>query len=149
MIEYRVVSTVNFPFPKMKELLNEVIILIKGKNKEYYDMSEELFKLISKQPYSAGRFLGYYRKGKFIPSFEIMQEYVNTFDTDYIVINEKAAQLFIYGRDIFESSIISKKGNGPLFIVCNERKEVLGLSEFNGKIYKNLVDIGLFLRKYT
>ncbi len=149
MIKYRVVSTVNFPFPKMKELLNEVIIVIEGKNKEYYDMPEELFKLISKQPYSAGRFLGHYRKGKFIPSFEIMQEYVNSFDDDYVIINKKAEQLFIYGRDIFESSIISKKGKGPLFIVRNGNKEVLGLAEFDGKIYKNISDIGLFLRKYT
>jgi len=149
MINYRVISTVNFPFPKMKKLLNEVIIVIEGKNKEYYDMSEELFKLISFQPYSAGRFLGHYKHGMLIPSFELMQEYVDRFDDDYITINSKAEQLFIYGRDIFESSIVSKKGKGPLFIVCNKNKEVIGLAKESEKIFKNLTDIGLFLRKYA
>ena len=148
-MKFRVISTINLPFKRMNKLLKDVVIVIEGNNKEYYDMSEELFKLIKSQPYSAGRYLGHYRHGILIPSFELMQEYVNKFDDDYIIIGDRAEQLFVYGRDVFKSSVISKKGDGPLYIVCNKRKEVLGLSKFENNIYKNLTDIGLFLRKYA
>ena len=73
-----------------------------------------------------------------------------------LVLDSKAAHLFSCGRDIFVDSIKSignKEAN--LFIVCNEKDEVLGLAKkqkekIAGKtktVYKNLFDIGIMLRR--
>ena len=132
----------------MEELLDEVILEFKGNNLEYYDMPMELYKLIKKQPYSAGRYVGYLKKGLLIPSFELMQEYVDKFNRDYTIINEKAEKLFLYGRDIFDSSIVVDKSKNVFAIVVNKRKETLGLAKKEGRIWKNIVDRGLFLRKF-
>ncbi len=135
-------------FDGMENLLDEVIVEFRGRILEYYDMPEKLFKLIMKQPYSAGRFIGYIRRGILIPSFELMREYVERYDKNYIIVNEKAEELFVYGRDIFQSSVLVDKSTIDYVIVCNKDKEVIGLAKKEKKIFKNIVDVGLFLRKF-
>ena len=148
MIKVKRINRIKFIFDQMEELLNEVILEFKGNNLEYYDMDMRLYKLIKKQPYSAGRFVGYMKRGILIPSFELMQEYVNKFNKDYIMVNEKSEKLFLYGRDIFISSVELDKSNKDFAIVVNRRKEVLGLVKKQKRIWKNVVDRGLFLRKF-
>ena len=148
MIKVKRINRIKFIFDGMENLLDEIILEFKGGNLEYYDMPSKLYKLIRKQPYSAGRFIGYLKKGLLIPSFELMQEYVNKFNRDYIIINDKSEKLFLYGRDIFLSSIEVDKSTKDFAIVVNRRKEVLGLVKKQKRLWKNIVDRGLFLRKF-
>ena len=62
-----------------------------------------------------------------------------------VFVNQKAEQLFLYGRDIFMKSIVKGKKSGTV-LVCNEKGEPLGIGKFEGETLKNVVDLGFYLR---
>ena len=86
-------------------------------------------------------------KYKFTMSLEGMSIIGNNISKNYIVINDKSETLFLYGRDIFKSSIIEMNGAGRV-AVLNEQRELLGIGNYGGgDIIKNIVDKGWYLRK--
>lgn len=61
------------------------------------------------------------------------------------VVNEEGEKLFSYGRDVFVQNIVKGKKEGDRLVV-NERGEVLGFGFYDGKMLKNVVDKGFYVR---
>ena len=94
-------------------------------------------------PYAAGVEIGTFLKG-FEPSIgaaDVIGAYTNA----KTVINEEGEKLFSYGRDVFVQNVVKGKREG-MMIVVNERSEVLGIGVFDGKMLKNVIDKGFYLR---
>jgi ribosome biogenesis protein Nip4 len=122
--------------------------------KKYYLVPravKETQELIDQDPVFQGLFLGE-NKENFLASIALL-ELIAPFTDKKISLNEKSAYLFICGRDIFEENIESGSKTNSAVIVTNSLGEVLGLAKKENKkqnkkiMYKNLTDIGIFLRK--
>ncbi len=86
-------------------------------------------------------------KLKFTISLEGLSILEKNISKNYIIINSKSETLFLYGRDIFKSSVIKLNGGGKV-AVFNENKELLGIGNYGGgDIIKNIIDKGWYLRK--
>ena len=127
------------------------------KGGRYFLLNENLNKFIQKDFYYAGTYLGKIKDGKFFPSF-ILLSMLARGKANKIVVNKKAAWLFICGRDIFRKGILSAHGSqrkGDHTLVLNEYGECLGFgkilqsldSEGAQVVIKNISDIGDFLRR--
>ncbi len=117
---------------------------------------------IRREPYSLGIFLGQIIDGEYRVSIDIAEKLFLKARRNAIMINEHAASLFLYGRDVMLKSII--KVYPPLFkitVVINELEDVLGLCKLTVKpkdllvesrsknkiVCKNIIDKGWYLRK--
>jgi ribosome biogenesis protein Nip4 len=127
------------------------------KGGRYFLLNENLFKFIRKDFYYAGTYLGKIKDGKFFPSFTLLAMLARG-KANKIVVNKKAAWLFICGRDIFRKGILAVHGSqrkGDHTLVLNEYGECLGFgkimqnlgSEGAEVVIKNVSDIGDFLRR--
>jgi 60S ribosome subunit biogenesis protein NIP7 len=86
-------------------------------------------------------------KIKFSISLEGMSFISNDVIKNYVVVNKKGETLFLYGRDVFKSSILEINGGGKV-AVFNKNKELLGVGNYGGgDIIKNIIDKGWYLRK--
>jgi ribosome biogenesis protein Nip4 len=123
----------------------------------YFLLNENLNKFIRKDVYYAGTYLGKIKDGKFFPSF-ILLAMLARGKANKIVVNKKAAWLFICGRDIFRKGILAVHGSqrkGDHTLVLNEYGECLGFgkilqsldAEGAEVVIKNISDIGDFLRR--
>jgi ribosome biogenesis protein Nip4 len=110
--------------------------------------------------YTSGLFLGSIKLKKFYPSFPFLY-FVSKFGINYpyILLNDKAEILFLYGRDVLGDSIIgfsSELKENCLVIILNKNKEPLGIGRTRfsdntinekGKItVSNLMDLGVYHR---
>jgi len=97
------------------------------------------------------------KEGKFFPSFNLLAILAEAEDSK-VVVNEKAAWLFICGRDIFGGGIVSVQGSrreGDFALVLNEFEECLGFGrivrDLGAKdakvVVQNILDVGDFLRR--
>lgn len=107
--------------------------------------------------YYAGVFLGKLKNGDFIPSFPLLSMIADK-ARNKIFVNDKAAWLFICGRDIFIEGITRVQGSlkkGDYSLVLNRRGECLGYGLImqnpqiakKGVVVKNILDLGNFLRR--
>jgi len=119
-----------------------------GRN--FFQVNDELLNLktkIKKEPFAIGTYLG---GGKpFHPSIALL-DWLDKRTVNHVIIDKKAAWLFLCGRDIFAESVIKQTINdGNLVLVKNEMNEVLGLGEMTGRqvSIRNLLDRGDFLRR--
>lgn len=107
--------------------------------------------------YYAGLYLGKAKDGAFFPSFNLLNLLLNA-ASNKIVVDEKAAWLFICGRDIFRKSIqkvMGSKRKGDVTLVLNGYNECLGFGKIldlseAGKdkvAVSNILDVGDFLRR--
>jgi ribosome biogenesis protein Nip4 len=99
------------------------------------------------------------KKGKFFPSFNLLSMLAET-KSNQIIVDEKAAWLFICGRDIFSEGIKTVQGSrrkGDFTLVLNVFGECLGFGRIlydlsskdnkNNTVVQNVSDIGDFLRR--
>ncbi len=96
--------------------------------------------------YTVGNVFGEIKNNKFklsLEGFTIISNYINK---NYAIINEKGETLFLYGRDIFNNSIVYINGSGRI-AVFNKNRDFLGIGYFDGKMIKNIKDKGWYLRK--
>jgi ribosome biogenesis protein Nip4 len=118
-----------------------------------------LRRLIRKDFYYAGTYLGKVKNGRFFPSFNLLAILARV-DANKTVVNKKAAWLFICGRDVFRKGIITVRGSrrkGDYTLVLNEFGECLGFGRILCSLeaeakktevaVKNISDIGDFLRR--
>jgi len=75
-----------------------------------------------------------------------------------IIINSKAEQLFLYGRDVWSGSILKTEGNiekGRIAFIYNEQGLFLGLAfplkkeilnQGSNTVLKNVINLGYYLR---
>ncbi len=133
---------------------------IRGKN-EIYFLSNDLQKIISNipDPYNAGLSIGILKKTFFpsMPFLFIVTKHSKNFPN--IVINEKAENLVLYGRDIIGGSILSTSNftENALIIILNNKREPIGLGrakfssdhiiQYNKITVENLYDLGFYLRE--
>lgn len=139
-----------------KVALNPEFILEKANR--FYLLRPVLRKITRGDFYHSGLYLGKIKNGTFFPSFNLLNM-VTPFANNKVVLDRKAAWLFICGRDVFRKGIIKFTGcrqRGDYALVMNEFGECLGFGvvtgnfEENGKVaVRNLLDIGDFLRRET
>ena len=136
--------------------LNSDFIVKKGGR--YFLLDKALLKIARKNFFYAGTYLGKVKNGKFFPSFNLLAMLAKG-EANKIVVDKKAAWLFICGRDVFQQGILAvrdsrKKGDHTL--VLNEFDECLGFGKIIGSLdeavktevaVKNVSDIGDFLRR--
>jgi ribosome biogenesis protein Nip4 len=131
------------------------------KDNRYFLLNPNLNKVIRKDFYYAGVYLGKVKNGKFFPSFNLLAVLAKT-EANKIIVDRKAAWLFICGRDIFQKGITAVQGSqqkGSHVLVMNEFGECLGFGKIirtlnaeekgNEVAVKNISDIGDFLRRET
>jgi len=150
------------PFEVFASRLGAKIIFnpefIVEKNQRFYLLGPRLKKLQSNF-YYAGLYLGKVKNGVFFPSFNLLNMLVDV-AVNKVVVNRKAAWLFICGRDVFGTGVINVMGSkrkGETTLVLNEFGECLGFGKITsdlggfGKnvVVKNVLDIGDFLRRET
>lgn len=130
------------------------------KQNRYFLLTPNLRKLISKDFFYAGNYLGKMKDGVFFPSFNLLRFIATRKEANKMVIDEKTEWLFICGRDIFKRGIIEIKGSkrkSNYTLILNQHDECLGfgkilhnIDEENNKkkvVVKNISDIGDFLRR--
>jgi ribosome biogenesis protein Nip4 len=134
--------------------------LIVEKSQRYYLLNPRLKKLLQSDFYCAGLYLGKMGKnGVFLPSFNLLNMLVAV-AANKVVVDQKAAWLFICGRDIFRTGIVKVMGSkrkGDVTLVLNEFGECLGFGRIvddlggsGGKLaVRNVLDVGDFLRRET
>jgi len=136
--------------------LNADFIVEKGGR--YFLLNEALLKITRKDFYYAGTYLGKVKNGKFFPSFNLLAMLTKG-EANKIVVEKKAAWLFICGRDVFRKGIRAVRGSrkkGGHTLVLNEFGECLGFGKIIGSLdeaaknevtVKNVSDVGDFLRR--
>ena len=123
----------------------------------YFLLSKNIKTIAPRNFFYAGRYLGKMKGEKFFPSFNLLAILAET-EANKVVANEKAAWLFICGRDIFGGGIVSVLGSqreGEFTLVLNEFEECLGLGRIGRDlgarddrvVVQNISDVGDFLRR--
>jgi ribosome biogenesis protein Nip4 len=132
--------------------------LIVKKNERYFLLSGNLERLITKEFFYAGTYLGKVKDETFFPGFNLLTMIAQT-NANKIIVDKKAEWLFICGRDIFERGIIDASKSlrkGDYTLIVNERGDCLGfgrivhnIGEKDGKkvVVRNIADVGDFLRR--
>ena len=140
-----------------KIAFNSEFILEKAQR--YYLLNPRLRKLVGNDFFHAGLYLGKVKNGVFFPSFNLLNMLVDV-AANKMVVDGKAAWLFICGRDLFQKGIVRVQGSqrrGDFTLVLNEFGECLGfgrlvaaLDRADGDVaVKNILDVGDFLRRET
>lgn len=136
----------------LRRIFPEKIFLISSGRKEIFIVDDFVYKIynkINREIYSIGLYIGEIRGKYFLISLELASM-IEPFTNNKIVVNEKAEQLFLYGRDIFKESIVKEYKRfklGERCLVLNKRHEVLGIGKYERNIVKNLMDRGWYLRR--
>jgi len=131
--------------------------LIVTKDGRYFLLKRNLRRLIRKDFYFAGSYMGKVKNGKFFPSFTLLAMLAEG-EANKIVVDKKTAWLFICGRDIFRKGILGMHGSrrkGDYTLVLNEFGECLGFGRITRSldskgtkvVVKNIADVGDFLRR--
>jgi len=131
--------------------------LVVEKGQRYYLLNPRIKNILQNDYYYAGLYLGKVKNGIFFPSFNLLNMLVGA-AANKIVVDQKAAWLFICGRDVFRVGIVKVMGSkrkGDTTLVLNEFGECLGFGKIlddvtgtGGKIaVQNVLDVGDFLRR--
>ena len=127
------------------------------KENRYFLINKNLKRLLSKDFFYAGNYLGKIKNGKFFPSFRLLSMIAER-KANKIIVDKKTEWLFICGRDIFKQGIIKVMGSkrkGDYTLILNLHDECLGFGrilhnldeEIGGVVVRNVSDVGDFLRR--
>jgi ribosome biogenesis protein Nip4 len=133
--------------------------LLLEKNGRFFLVNNNLKPFTRRDFYYAGVYLGKVKGSKFFPSFNLLNMLARK-DANRVVVEGKAAWLFICGRDVLRKSIMKIYGSGKKntnSLVLNEFGECLGfgriIENLSGEVgddsvaVRNVSDIGDFLRR--
>jgi len=101
------------------------------------------------EPYFLGLYLGEIRGQRFILGLE-GGTIITPFSRKRITVDDKVEQLVLYGRDVFINSIHrfdARLKEGDKCLIINREGEFLAIGRVRGRIVKNLLDKGWYLRK--
>jgi ribosome biogenesis protein Nip4 len=101
---------------------------------------------IKLQPMHSGIIIGQVRNKKFLPNLnfaELVVNYNPRLNYPYVVLENKGANLALYGRDIMGNSILDffhEIKENQILIIFNQKKEVIGIgrSRFNNNLITQL-----------
>ena len=130
-------------------------LLVKRRDR-YFLLDDSLKRLISKDFFYAGTYLGKTKRGKFFPSFNLLRMIAEK--ANKVMVDKKTEWLFICGRDIFKQGItevMGSKRKGDYTLILNQHGECLGFGRIlcnpdkakDGVVIENISDIGDFLRR--
>ena len=131
--------------------------LVVEKEGRYYLLNKKLQGIARKDFFYAGRYLGKEKKHKFFPSFNLLSILAEC-RANKVIVDDKAAWLFICGRDVFRNRITAVQGSkrkGDFTLVLNRFGECLGFGMITYDLdvgdgetaVKNVSDVGDFLRR--
>lgn len=133
--------------------------LVVEKKNRYYLVNETLRPYVRRDFFYAGAYVGKLKNKVFFPSF-ILLAMIADGEANKVMVNEKAAWLFICKRDIFKQGILKLRGSGRKgnhTLVLNGNSECLGFGKIvydfdevkdeNKVVVDNISDIGDFLRR--
>jgi len=115
-------------------------------NNNYFLITPKLKPFTKLKPEAIGLYLGKDVKEQFIPSPNLLN-ILKDHTKEKIILDEKTAWLFICGRIIFEESVLKTTGMNKRKLVLNQEGEVLGVAKQIKDFYKNVFDLGDFLRR--
>ena len=135
--------------------LDETLII--KKSNRYFFLNPNLKKLIQKDFFYAGTYLGKVKNDKFFPSFPLLSIMAEG-KASKVMVDRKTEWLFICGRDIFKRGIaeaVGSKKRGAYTLVINQHGECLGFGRITtdldktrrGLVVKSISDVGDFLRR--
>lgn len=135
-----------------KVLQDRVSVVSLGERREVFITNKDTYEVLEKikvNPYFLGLYLGEIRDKKFLLGLE-GGSLLAPDSTRKVAVDDAVEQLVLYGRDVFINSIREaypgmKKGDRCLIV--NRRGEFLAVGRVEGKIIKNLLDRGWYLRK--
>ncbi|RLF56750.1 MAG: hypothetical protein DRN25_07560 [Thermoplasmata archaeon] len=127
---------------------NKIILIGERKRKEVFITTPQVYGLLNKlkkEVYSVGVLIGEFKRGRFLLGLGGMVFSKNK----RVVVNDKAEQLVLYGRDVFPKSIIHKPELkfGEKCIIVNKKNEAIGIGKVNKDKIINLLDLGWYLRR--
>jgi len=123
-------------------------IIVKGKKVfEAPPRVRETAEMAKAEFISLGLPMGEVTKKGFMPSFALLDMIAGS--PNAVVINQEAEWLFLCGRDVFARNVVSDENTAQMFLVKNQRGEVLGLGAWGRakKHVKPVLDRGDFLRR--
>lgn len=133
-------------------------LLAKTQNR-YFVISDNVRRFTRKGFYYAGMYLGKVKGSIFFPSFLLLAMMARG-KANKVVVDDKAAWLFICGRDIFKRGILKIEGSKEkkdYTLVLNQRNECLGFGRIivhadeakteKEVVVRNISDLGDFLRR--
>jgi len=131
--------------------------MIVGKQNRHFFLNQNLRRIINKDFYYAGLYLGKTKNERFFPSFNLLR-LISQKNANKIIVDKKSEWLFICGRDVFRKGIVKVTGSrrkGDYTLILNRHGECLGfgrilhdLDEKKDEVaVKNILDIGDFLRR--
>lgn len=138
----------------------KVLINRSEKRKSVYMVTEEIFKQYQelftteesrKDLYWIGERIGFLMKEKLLIGIEGLSVLGELF-TEKIILKEKNATKFLYGRDVIIQENTSKYTKETIKLIQDEKGRTLGLGKLvyneKGEIFKvkNVVDLGKYLR---
>lgn len=121
-------------------------------------LNKNLKTFVTRDFYYAGTYLGKIKNGKFFPSFTLLGMLAKG-KGNKIIVDKKAAWLFICGRDVFRKGIMAVTGSnrkGDCVLVMNEFDECLGFGKIicsfdvvkgSEVAVQNISDVGDLLRR--
>ncbi len=127
------------------------IYALEGERIELFAVSEGVLKILErmpKHPFCVGFYLGEVKRGRFFPSLQLIVNY-GKFGKRKVFVREKGEILFTMGRDVLEESVLREEGDireGDVVFILNEKRECLGMGRREGNIYKNILDVGWYIR---
>jgi ribosome biogenesis protein Nip4 len=139
-----------------KIALDETLV-VRNRNR-YYLLSKRLKQQAPKGFFYAGKYLGAVKGNSFFPSF-LLLDMIAQKKSNKLVVDKKAAWLFICGRDIFKKGILKENNpkKGDHILILNEHDECFGFGkmainlraeiDLNKVAVNNILDIGDFLRR--
>jgi ribosome biogenesis protein Nip4 len=136
--------------------INPELVVEKAQN--YYMLNSRLRKITHPPFFYAGLYLGKVKGGVFFPSFNFLNLLL-PLAANKVVLDRKAAWLFICGRDVFRKGVVKFMGSrrkGDFTLVLNEFGECLGFAVVEAEggvvgggqvLLRNVFDVGDFLRR--
>lgn len=131
--------------------------LVVEKEGRYFLLNNDVKSIMRDDFYYGGAYLGKVKKGKFFPSFILLAKLAEG-KANKVIVNEKAAWLFVCGRDILSEGIREVQGSrrkGDFTLVLSVFSDCLGFgriihdlsSKESGVAVQNVSDVGDFLRR--
>lgn len=117
--------------------------------RECFLIRKEDHELAEQEIFGLGIYLGE-DKGQFHPSPALIELIAARTQEHKVVVDERAAWLFLCGRDILDKGALSvgEPTALGLFLVQNEHDENLGFGvRKKGMVVKNILDRGFYLRR--
>lgn len=133
--------------------------LVVERNGRYFLVNAALKPFVRKDFYYVGTYLGKAKGGKFFPSFNLLSMLAKQ-EASRVVVNAKAAWLFVCGRSVLGRGVVRFFGSGKRnsnVLVLNEFGECLGFGRIvvnlsgsgmlGDVVVNNVSDVGDFLRR--